>query len=58
MHGWDDDEKDDYEEMNKRLLKDAGLDSNKPGRDNKPQPAKKAATMDAKRAERVPSEDR
>ena len=40
MHGWedDDDDKDDYEELNKKLLRDAGLARKKADLDKKAQP--------------------
>lgn len=54
MHGWEDDDNDDYEALNKKLMGDAGIGRKKPGLDKKV----KTSYMDARRAERVPSEER
>jgi hypothetical protein len=54
MHGWEDDENDDYEALNKKLMGDAGIGRKKPGLNKKA----KTSYMDARRAERVPSEER
>ena len=54
MRGWDDDN-DDYERANKRLLKDAGLVKDKR---REKSPIEPAVILDSKRAERIPSRER